>query len=604
MPPNDSENASNNTVPTQNQNTVNPIPIQKQSSEPQIVPPKGNGIQAPQNQEPDPNILPLPSSQTPKPAPTPSVQSEPIPETQTNQPSNPSRPTSKKGLLFTLLFMFIILPAATISAGLALAYNNYSAFKPPEAIQNALDSIIASTPLPKPPRIILASTVAKSAALKSADVKTEITISSDAKNAPVSEIKLTISGPADFESQNSRMAEADIGFEVKFEGAQFTGSGSIKTIDNTLYFKVDEVPFGQFYQQLLDYKGKWYYYKIPDQYIKQETSQPQMDKFKNLLTDFVKKSQDWTTVKSQNGSVYTLEIKPPKSEIDNLIFALIDAAQPQDQKQLVSDLEKQQLSKFTDKLANLEITAKVNKSNYYLQSANVSFNININDLGLPTSGITLLPSDPLVYKFNLLTELSNYNKKIVIVPPQDAQDFQKIIDQYTKQSTFMQDTQKGGILDAAIKNDIRTIATGLSAYYTQSVSQGQGTYPKNLNVLVDSKFLTTLPKPPADSGIDSYTYIVDPTVCDGSPQNPCREVALYSPLSNPTTFGNGWCWQSTTGKVQELPKEQCVATKAVGQTENQGQNSLRSLIAPDQTVLGQKTNWEQETIRLFKAFLK
>ncbi len=593
MPPNDSPN-----TPTAPQ-TQTPNQTAQQTLQPEITLPKNSHeVETPVSDlNTNPQILPLPQSQTPTQPQAIAAEDPPVPTP--NQPPNPKPASSHKGLIVTALLILILIPVLTLGSGIALAYNNYAIFKPPQAIQNTLDAIIATTPLPKPPRIILASALTKSAQLKSADTKTEITISSDAKNAPVSEVKLTVSGPIDFQNHNNSTAEADIGLGVKFEGAQFTGSGSVKTVNNTLYFKVDEIPFGQYYQQLLDYKGKWFFYKIPDQYIQKQNSQPQMDKFKNVLTDFITKCQSWTTVKSQDGNTYTLEIKPPKSEMDNLFFNLVDAFQPRDQERLISDLEKQQVSKFTDKLADLALTARVNKSNYYLQSANFSFNINVNDIGLPANQVTLSPTGPLVYKFNLTTELSNYNKKIVVVPPEGAEDLQKIIDSYTKQSSFFKDAQQGGVLDAAIKNDIGAISTELVAYYT---TPGVGSYPKDLDELVKIGSIKSIPKPPAESGIDSYTYLLDPSVCDGSAQNPCREVALFSPLSNPTTFGNGWCWQSITGKAQELPKDLCTATKQEAQAQDQ--NSLRSLLAPDQTVLGTKTNWEKQTLKLFQAFFK
>lgn len=552
--------------------------------------------QTSQNPTPPPNEPTAPQN-NPLPLATNAPQMPPFAAPPPNQPLQPTSPKSSPPFLLIIILLVIILPVLAIGGGLALAYNNYSFYKPPQAIQNTLDTIIATTPLPKPPRIILASTLTKSVQLKSADTKTEISISTNAQNAPVSALKLTATGPVDFQQTSSRAAETEIALEVKFEGAQFNGSASIKTIDNTIYFKVNEVPFGQFYQQLLDYKNKWYFYKVPDKYLPEDNQNQQaLDKVKVVLANFFEKTQTWTTTKSTDGDVYTLEIKPPKSELDKLIFDLVDAAEPKDQKQVLTSLEKEQVSKATDKIKDLNITAKVNKSNYYLKRAEVSFNINVGDIGLKSSTIKLSPNEPLTYNVNFSTELSNYNKKIVVVPPEGAEDFQKIIDAYSHQFS-QQLNQNGQTIDAAIKNDIGALATELQAYYT---TPGNGFYPKDLDELVKTGLLKKIPAPPANSGIDAYQYIKDPTVCDGTTTNPCREAALFAPLSNPTKIGNGWCWQSTTGEAQELPKEQCTAAK----TQASDSDSLRGLIAPSQTVLGQKIDWETQTLELFSSIFK
>ncbi len=545
-----------------------------------------------------------PTSKTVNPSEPPVATSLPplmaqSPAAPTSTPLSPKPRNSTKLILKMLVIILLVTPIAAFGAGLALAYNNYAFYTPPKFVQNVLDTVIATTPLPKPSRIILNSAIAKSATLTSADIKTEFLISSDAKNAPFSSVKLSIAGPVDFSQTQSRAAEADVSLGVKFEGAEFNGSASVKTIDDIIYFKLNEVPFGQLYQQLLDYKGKWYFYKIPPEYLpkdKKAQTQQDLNKIQQVVSDFVQKTESWTSVKSTDGDSYTLEIKPPKPEINKLIFNLVDALEPKDQKQIVSDLEKEQLKKFTDKLKDLSITAKVNKANYFLKMADISFNINVSDLNIPTATDKLLPTESLIYKFNISAELSNYNKKIIIVPPAGGEDFQKIIDRYSKQ-TSQYLNQNGQAMDSAIKNDIGTLATELQIYHN---SKDKGFYPMDLDELVKNGTVKTVPKPPVASGIDSYLYIKDPTVCDGTATNPCRDVALFAPLASPEKIGNGWCWQSISPDLaKELPKDQCMATKA----QSTQDNSLRGLISPDQTVLGQKVDWENQLMQFFSSIL-
>jgi len=76
---------------------------------------------------------------------------------------------------------------------------------------------------------------------------------------------------------------------------------------------------------------------------------------------------------------------------------------------------------------------------------------------------------------------------------------------------------------------------------------------------------------------------------------------VYSPLLAPTTQGNVWCWQSSWSMGKEVTKEECVAKNS---EQTSTQTGIRSLITPNQTVLGQKTNWELETLELFKQLFK
>lgn len=427
---------------------------------------------------------------------SPITTANPQPTVSQNNPPTISTPASSH--IFRNLFLFLIFFLITASGvSLALAYNNYPFYKPPKAIQKTLDNFIAISPIPKPTRIILNSTVARSATLKSANQKTEFTFSTSAKNFPISSVKLGISGPIEFKVQEKQAAEADINLEVKFEGAAFTGSASFKKIDNTVFFKANEIPFGQFYQQLLDYKNKWYFYKIPADYLPKKDDADTYAKVTKVVMDFVDKSQAWTKVTSQDGNVYTMELTPPKKELDNLMFNLVAAAEPKDQKQILTDVEKENFAKATEKIENLKITAKVNKDNYYLKSANVSFDLSTENLSLPNVAETTLPiTGPIVFNINISTELSNYNKQVVIVPPENAINIEETVKE-------------------------------IQSKYEDSLMQQELTLPQE-----------STPSPQLKPGDD------------------------------------------------------------------QQQTNIRDLLAPNQTVLGQKTNWELQTLHLFTQLFK
>ena len=105
--------------------------------------------------------------------------------------------------------------------------------------------------------------------------------------------------------------------------------------------------------------------------------------------------------------------------------------------------------------------------------------------------------------------------------------------------------------DTQIKADIDQVAIALSASYT---SGGKNTYPTDLNVLLSSGDLKSLPTPPA-GGL--YEYLVDPIGCLGTDASPCTSSRVSEPLFDPTAPGSSWCWQSSTGKAQELTPDLC-----------------------------------------------
>ncbi len=591
------------------------------------MPPEDNTSLNPQNPSQAKNTLPVPEippiqvipkpslqpplTTTPPTPPEPSLSTVQNPAPQSSQPQSPQQPLTpdkpKKGgklLLFTILFMFFIL-MATGGGTLALAYNNYALIKPPKVVSDAIDGFIIAAPIPKPTRIILESTIAKSATLKSADLKTEISISTTAKNSPISSFKLNINGPVDFQNNKTRAAEADISLETKFEGASFNGSASVKTIDNTIYFKINEFPFGSLYQQLVPYKNKWFFYKIPDAYMPKDKQLQDNTKLTEIFSRFIEKSRNWTKTSSESNGDYLLEINPPKQEIDKLILDLVTTISQTEAKnqKILDSVNLEQISKFTEKLSNLKITATASKSDFYLKRANITFDISADGFTLPTANQeSLMPSDKATYNFIISTELSNYNKQIVIVPPQDAQDFQKIIDDFSKNPYNSMNLNEEQSPDAKIKNDIGYIATALQSNNIYKTTQGQATYVKDLKDL-EPDYLKTLPIPPAETGIISYQYQIEPVTCDGTALNPCKEIALYSPLTQPKVPGNVWCFQSITGNTQELAQKKCLAAKAPEAKTGNG-ISINELLSPKSPILGSKSSWDLELLKMFSSFVK
>lgn len=108
--------------------------------------------------------------------------------------------------------------------------------------------------------------------------------------------------------------------------------------------------------------------------------------------------------------------------------------------------------------------------------------------------------------------------------------------------------------DAQVKGDIGSIATALQAYFT---TPGQGSYPDGLDDLVTNQDLTAIPTPPGGGAYTGSNYVVAPVGCTGLAGSLCTSAKLMFTLFDPAATGNVWCWQSTTGKAQELAVAAC-----------------------------------------------
>lgn len=109
--------------------------------------------------------------------------------------------------------------------------------------------------------------------------------------------------------------------------------------------------------------------------------------------------------------------------------------------------------------------------------------------------------------------------------------------------------------DAAVKSDIGQIATALQSFFTSGTA---GTYPGGLSSLTVDGDLKSIPFPPSP-GSGSYTYVPADSgggACDGI-STFCTYARVSYPLFDPLTTGDVWCWQSLTGKGQELSLAAC-----------------------------------------------
>ncbi len=107
--------------------------------------------------------------------------------------------------------------------------------------------------------------------------------------------------------------------------------------------------------------------------------------------------------------------------------------------------------------------------------------------------------------------------------------------------------------DSTIQADIGQIATGAESYHASQ----NGSFPMSLDVLVTSGDMKNIPTPP---NAVSYTYVATNSgggACDGTANNPCTLARISNPMASPAVAGDLWCWQSVTGRAQELSVAAC-----------------------------------------------
>lgn len=428
---------------------------------PPEIPPKSDAKQISPQPDPAPNLMSAPASDprfvpiAPDPGPpsdlnsaTPigHIQASAFPPVGQNPPGQTppgkSPPTINnfkeagsggkvKIILTSIVFLFILTSALPIG----LAYNNYKIYSPPKEAKALIDSIIASTPLPKTPRIVLAKTQAKMATLETTTHKTTVEVTTSAKDYPFKNGSLTVSGPLDFKEKKQAKSEADFSGQVAMEGMSFSASASVKAINKILYFKVNELPGGFFLSQVADFKNKWFYIDI-QKYEQKDI--PQMEetisRLRQVFENYTLKSYAWSQMKSDSES-YQLAINPPKNEVVDFIYDLMLVVRQTDKSQLDKSIEKENLNVIVEKLDKFEINLKIDKKSGYISQSEIvlTFSIPGSGLGVDSNQVKLAPDTKTPIELKIKTELSNYNEPQIIEVPQGAQNFEDLAKELEKQ---------------------------------------------------------------------------------------------------------------------------------------------------------------------------
>ncbi len=104
--------------------------------------------------------------------------------------------------------------------------------------------------------------------------------------------------------------------------------------------------------------------------------------------------------------------------------------------------------------------------------------------------------------------------------------------------------------DSKRKNDIGALATEIQGYYT---TPGAGCYPTSLQVLVTNSYLKQMPLDPTTNAQYTYNFTNAGTCAtDGNADTGGTEAYVFATLAEPVTAGSVWCYQTTTGKAQEV----------------------------------------------------
>lgn len=339
---------------------------------------------------------------------------------------------SKIKIIASIIILIILV---TSSSSIALAYNNYQLIPLPKSAQVAIDSVITALPLPKTPRIILAKTQTQMSSLKSASYKTTFDFSADAQNFPVKSASLTISGPLEFTQKKFPKSSADLSGQVSVEGITLSASGSVRLIDKSLYFKLSEIPAGSFLPQLSQIKDQWFVVSLTE--LAQEEmpdTDAQIAKVRQVFENYIAKSYNWTTLAKSDGSLFVLNIKPPKSELVDLIFDLIMTTNSSNKPAVESIFDKQNIKEIIDNLDKFEIQVKIDK-NYYLSESQINLSFKVPPM-LPLSGqnqISLAPATATPINLKIATTLSDFNKPVIIEVPEGAKDLKDYAQQLEKE---------------------------------------------------------------------------------------------------------------------------------------------------------------------------
>lgn len=335
---------------------------------------------------------------------------------------------SKSKILFLLIAFFIFF---VTSVSLTLAYTDYVILTPPLPIRSVIDTIIMKSPLPKNPRMILSKAAEKMGALKSATVETEISMSTEDKY-PIKNVEFAIKGPVDFKSQNQSKSQFDISGSIEMEGMALSAAGSIRQIEDKLYFMLTEIPAGSFlpFEQI---KNKWFVLTISD-FTTQSTAEDnqKLEQVMEIVNSFVSRSYEWTSLeRSTEKGVYTLVAKPPKEEIIDLLYQIVEILEPQKQTSLEKSLSKEKLDEITNYLENLQITLKIGRKDYLISEVVSSITVSVDapKSPSPTGQIELPTGSSISLNLSSTIRFTDYNRQVIVDIPQDAINFEEYLNQ-------------------------------------------------------------------------------------------------------------------------------------------------------------------------------
>src|SRR3989344_5824968 len=352
------------------------------------------------------------------------------------KPPNFGGSTSSLGKILAVLLIVIFL--VIFSASLTLAYTNYKFITPPKIVQRAIDRFILITPFPKTTRLILRRTERKMADLKSAVLETQLEFATESKNFPISSAKITVKGPADFQTQKYSKTQLEISGEVAMEGIKISAAGEIRQIEDNLYFQLTEVPGGSFLP-LEEVENQWFVLNVDKLNKEGRTSEDeaQIQKIKKVFEAFIEKTYEWTKLEeTENKDVYTLKIKPPTSEINTLLFETIKILEPEEQTNLEESIEKEEIEKFTRDIKNIEVTLEIDKKTSLISQVSVLFDFDVenpSNLYSPSKEVMLAPTTKIPITLKISTKLTDYNKPVIIEIPQNATDLTKYLDQFQEE---------------------------------------------------------------------------------------------------------------------------------------------------------------------------
>lgn len=367
--------------------------------------------------------------------PIPSPPSPPVAKVFTASQDKPPQNYLFKKLKIILIFVFLIF-GLLISASLALAYGNYQLFKPPLVYMDLVDQAILLSPLPKPPRIVIDKMLDEMSNIGSATSDLLFEITSQDKTLPVKSAKISLSGPIQFQNDSNSKGKMDAKAEIEFEGVKITIAASFVQMDKNLYFKLTEVPFGSYYQ-LDSLSNTWFFVNL-DQDLAQNIDLDKSEKINQETNKFFQNSFSWLKSFKTEDDSYLLTLVPPKSQIEKLIQNYLDILEPKNQSKIEHDLTYKQIAKFTEAFENLQVEAVIDKKSYLITSANLAFDLNIDNLAKTgnSKDVTLLPAQPIKLTITSTLKLKDFNLPVIVEEPADATDLSSYLEKYSKQELF------------------------------------------------------------------------------------------------------------------------------------------------------------------------